>query len=216
MKQLLKQIMRRTAKTAATLSITYSALAALGSNVHYQNKEADSDLVMLISKPEESHEKIVMLLNEVYITRVEQAFGKPANVIYNAKIQDFTRIVEDQKYQNIVVAGHGSWVHWRTSESSIYEILDVTTPLGPGKNYFEIRDFDDMQKGIINPKQKKKGLFVRHTCGVDNTERQQLGTCLVESPEQVRGWNRETWPLDWIINPIPEPLVRSRQVAMIK
>ncbi len=79
-----------------------------------------------------------------YVARVETAFGQKADrVITRATKADLLAVLRDESIQNIVVYGHGSWVSWLATDSTV------------SAHELEYRF------------ERRHGKLVRHTCGVN-------------------------------------------------
>jgi hypothetical protein len=82
-----------------------------------------------------------------YVARMELAFDQKADrVIKGATSNDLFEVLADDSIQNVVIYGHGSWTSWDATDKKV-----------------SLRTFLVRRKKIG----KKKGLFVRHTCGFD-------------------------------------------------
>ncbi|MBI5002771.1 hypothetical protein HZC31_05265 [Candidatus Woesearchaeota archaeon] len=119
-----------------------------------QDPETDK-LAILISAPHQFYDPLRYFpgATELYVHRVETAFGKRARVFDPATKEDIINVLIDERISDIVVAGHGDWRSWTQDGAELIEYNGV--PQG----------FSDEQKTQLRKAKKKTGLFVRHTCG---------------------------------------------------
>lgn len=108
------------------------------------------DAVILVSEPSEWWENFrkpgEWLYEWVTAAALKDIGVKQYTITFNAKKRDLYRAISDPNIQTIVVSGHGRWDHWSASDGNVEE--------------FNLRDYM-----TANNIQKKKGFFIRHTCG---------------------------------------------------
>lgn len=110
------------------------------------------DAVILVSAPDpdEWYEKFRKPLEWVYESSTASALKdlgiKRYTITFNAKKRDLYRAVADPNIETIVVAGHGRWDHWSASDGTVEE--------------YQLEKY--CKKNSVK---KKKGFFIRHTCG---------------------------------------------------
>ncbi len=81
--------------------------------------------------------------------------------IFSATYDDFMKVLQDDKYQSIVLVGHGSYNHWRATdmEVSIFAVERLTGNFKKKNGeWFQLtcatRDFSDIQLGELVMKNK--------------------------------------------------------------
>ncbi len=152
----MKPILKKLFKGIAAVAIPYAALWT-AATVYAQSlpKPETDKLAILIAQPVQwfDYAQYFPGAKDIYVHRVEQAFGKRAEVYDLATKQDLETVLRDAAISDMVIAGHGSWGSW---------VLSAATEERKSKRDSEVR-FIYLPKGA----QKKKGLFVRHTCGLD-------------------------------------------------
>ncbi len=80
--------------------------------------------------------------------------GLKTEYILSATSSDFKRVLLDDKYQSVVLVGHGSYNHWRATDDSV-SVLDVQRMAGKYSKkegeWFQLscalHDFSDIQLG---------------------------------------------------------------------
>ena len=80
--------------------------------------------------------------------------GLKTEYILSATSSDFKRVLLDEKYQSVVLVGHGSYNHWRATDDSV-SVLDVQRMAGKYSKkegeWFQLscalHDFSDIQLG---------------------------------------------------------------------
>ncbi len=152
------------------------------------------DAIILVAEPRDFHEQLRKPFECVYEWAVASALKdngvKKYTVTFNATRKDLLNAIENPEIQTIVVAGHGQWGWWCASDSTVYES--------------QVEQF--MAHNNIP---KKKGLFIRHTCGQDRirsngTEKVPFGKSVVDDASKTRGYDFIAGPIDYIFNPIPD------------
>jgi|SRR3989344_654705 len=95
--------------------------------------------------------------------------GKNVRVDYkhNAKSDDLREVLENERYQNIVVMGHGGRSCWCARDGVVYA-----------------QDVENWMDGL----QKKKGYFIQFTCG--NEQGKPLGYGAVEDSAKLLGFTK--------------------------
>ncbi|MFC1774764.1 hypothetical protein ACFLZN_00425 [Nanoarchaeota archaeon] len=77
---------------------------------------------------------------------LEEKLGVDSYVItFNANYNDLKQVLLDERIQVVVVAGHGSWTHWKASDTEVTE--DMLETLAKETKFIP------------------KDWFIRHTCG---------------------------------------------------
>lgn len=94
-----------------------------------------------------------------YVGSIELAFGQKADrVVRGATQEDLLEVLVDDAIQNIVVYGHGTWRSWLAT--------DQTVSVGDIYHCYHTERRDARDKKEVRPL-TKRGLFVRHTCGLE-------------------------------------------------
>ncbi len=127
----------------------YTALLGLSKDLPLKKEEG---LAILISKKTYNlYDEVIIkrlgrLFEPAYVARVEIAFGQKANLVKaKATSSDLFAVLENRAIQNIVIFGHGGWWFWEATDRAV-----ITQEL----------------KERYRPENQKRGLFVRHTCGI--------------------------------------------------
>ena len=152
----MKPILKNLLKEIAAVAIPYAALWT-AATVYAQSlpKPETDKLAILIAEPVRWYDygQYFPGVKDIYVHRVEQAFGKRAVVYDPATKENLGVVLRDESISDMVIAGHGSWDSWQ---------LRAATESDKRRSDVEVR-FIQLPKGA----QKKRGLFVRHTCGLD-------------------------------------------------
>ncbi len=179
----MKPILKKLLKGIAAVTIPYTALWT-AATVYAQTlpKPETDKLAILIAEPVRwfDYGQYFPGIKDIYVHRVEQAFGKRAEVYDPATKENLETVLRDAAISDMVIAGHGSWDSWQ---------LRAVTESDKRRSDIEVK-FIRPPKGA----QKKKGLFVRHTCGLDRgiglytpVEREVAEAYLVELKEATNG-----------------------------
>ena len=152
------------------------------------------DAVILVAEPRDIYEHLRVPVEWIYEWVIAAALKdngvKRYTITFNATTHDLFNAVENPEIQTIVVAGHGEWDHWCASDTDIHE--------------YQLKQFIER-----NHIPKKKGLFIRHTCGADRfrndgSEKTAFGTSVMDNITKTRGYDFLSSPFDYIFSPIPE------------
>jgi hypothetical protein len=155
--RVIKKTARKLVVSAAIYALVGIGLVA-GGKVYWHNlrtgaeklqKKKDGLAILISYRTNKWFEPAIVPIGKAlipeYVARVELAFGQKANlVIRGATRKDLLKVLADDRIQNVVLFGHGSWTSWIATDS------DVTST-----SFMSI------------VKHKKWGLLVRHTCGID-------------------------------------------------
>ena len=123
---------------------------------HKLPRRNDNALAILISKdfPLSLAGELILI---GYISRIELAFRFKAKIIKkDATSEDLENCLLDQKIQNIVIAGHGTYRTWRATNSVVNDVFFQKDIFFSGARYFN--------NTWISP-YKKTGYLIKHTCG---------------------------------------------------
>jgi hypothetical protein len=104
--------------------------------------------------------------------------GLKTDYIFSATYKDFVRVLQDDKYQSMVMVGHGSYNSWVATDR------EVTN--------------NDIER-LANTFTKKSGEWFQLSCGAPDYSDVQLGE-LVMPKGQVYAYDREVGTLHFIID----------------
>lgn len=106
------------------------------------------------------------------------ARGEKTDYFFNATKADFMKVLMDEKYQSIVLVGHGSYNTWRATDSQIanYDI--------------------ELKKGQF---QQKKGEWIQLSCADPDFSPVHIGE-LVMDRENVHHYNGTAGTLDFVLD----------------
>ncbi|MBI5002269.1 hypothetical protein HZC31_02705 [Candidatus Woesearchaeota archaeon] len=184
-----KAINKVTAALATAGLATYASLCGYFSHEASKLPNPNTDkLAIMITKPVHWFDYLRYFpgATDLYVHRVETAFGKHAIVYDPVKNGDVVEVLEDTSISDVVIAGHGSWDQWSAPGARI-----IAHP----HNLLFGHDKDGIPKKIDYP--PKEGLFVRHTCGI--------GRQTLTYPEISLG---TIWPYQWEMQTAVPEVVR--------
>lgn len=148
-----RSFLKKVAKSGAFVAAGGVSLLAISKYIIDTAKDLpvkeNDGLAILISTPRNIFERFGSNFVDIYIARIELAFGfkpKPENIIFNATTKDLDRTLKDPDVQNISILGHGDWSSWATGRGAECKAWDLF------KMFKEIR-------------MRKKGFLLKHTCG---------------------------------------------------
>ena len=112
---------------------------------------------------------------------------KPAYFL-GATFNDFVKVLQDERYQSIVLVGHGSYNHWRATDQEV-SVLDV-----------------QRLQGTYRP---KTGEWFQLTCGNRDFSDVQLGEPVMKSG-RPHAYNGDAYALQFIIDALtPFRIIKS-------
>lgn len=116
------------------------------------------------------------------------ARGLKPDYILSATYQDFVSVLQDARYQSIVLVGHGSFNHWRATDQEV-SVYDV-----------------ERLKGTFS---KKAGEWFQLTCGSREFSDVQLGEPVMTSG-RPHAYNSNAYALHFIIDALtPFRIIKS-------
>ena len=126
------------------------------------------DCAILVSEPRDWYEHLRLPFEFIYECAVASALKekleiKGYTVTFNARWEDLERVLSDDSIQTIVVAGHGKWYEWHASDRTVTDGMIA-----------KFMKFNNIKK--------KRGFFIRHTCG---SRRYAFGGLLISDAERI-------------------------------
>lgn len=112
--------------------------------------------------------------------------GLKTDYIFSATYQDFVNVLQDDRYQSMVLVGHGSYNSWVATDRAV--------------------DNSDIE-GLVGTFTKKQGEWFQLSCGASDYSDTQLGE-LVMPKGQVYAYDKEVGTLHFII----DALIPFRQI----
>ena len=188
------------AKELGQLLIAMNALAIplhlSARKLPQRNPKNDGELAILIG--EISPLNKVPGVNEIYVSRIELAFGFRAKTVYkSATIDGFKRALLDPVIQNIVVFAHGSSKSLTFVDGSIRSFPDFTRKF---KDYVHSHIGYSKSEKITH----KTGYFIKHSCGGRYSKLAENYSGIFGEPifnrNKIVRWKRVVNTLDIFVN----------------
>ncbi len=155
LRKTMKALMVTAAITGTALAGTYAGLKCWGWQLDSEVsrlEHQDDGLAILISYGthswwDEALKPVGQHFIPEYVARVETAFGQKADVVIKgATSQDIYDTLRNDKIQNLVLFGHGTWTSWLATDKNVPSFFLS----------YKIRE-------------RRRGYLVRHTCGIEKT-----------------------------------------------
>jgi len=97
----------------------------------------------------------------------------PVDYIVNATKEDLLEVVKDEKYQSVVLVGHGSRNSWRAADESVTNM--------------ELKMMD-----MLSEFKKKSGEWIQLSCAVPGVYDEHLGEHVMQNKEDVYFYSEDT------------------------
>ena len=112
---------------------------------------------------------------------------KPAYIL-SATYKDFIQVLQDERYQSVVLVGHGSYNHWRATDQEV-SLYDV--------------------ERLAGKFQKKSGEWFQLTCGNRDFSDVQLGETVMKSG-RAHAYSGNAYALQFVIDAlIPFRIIKA-------